>query len=217
MGTFRSRSLIVVLALAVSAPWLDARAQSLAGDDAPCLIDPRSPATQRGTQRISMATGIGQGLPIGPAEGSDLEDSRFYALLPRWSRGISGCVAGDSWYRGALEFAVEGALLRQHEPHTGYAAGATALLRYDFLRDGLLIPFVEVGVGFVFMDFDLDRQHDGFNFTPQLGIGLKYPISRRTAITGQWRFHHISNAGLRDPNTGLDGSLFLLGMTYQLD
>ena len=171
----------------------------------------------RGRQTLSLAAGFGVGLPIGPARGSDLEDVRFGALLPRWSIGVSDCVGRGSWYRGAVSLAIEGIVMYDFEPHSGVAGGLTPLLHYEFFRKGRLIPYVEAGVGVIFTDLDLDQQDDGLNFTPQAGLGIRYELSERTEFIVGWRFHHISNAGLRDPNTGLDSSLFLLGMSYHFD
>lgn len=165
---------------------------------------------------IGIAVGVGYGLPIGPARGSDLEEVRYFALFPSWTTPLVSGLGDSSWYRGNLQLTLEGALLTNRRPDTGYAAGGTALLHYEFLRRGSLVPYVEFGVGFVFVNFDLDRQHDGFNFTPQAGVGIELPVTEETSVTAGWRFHHISNAGLRRPNTGLDDSLFLIGFRHSL-
>jgi hypothetical protein len=66
------------------------------------------------------------------------------------------------------------------------------------------------------LDADLARQSDGLNFILQSGVGLHYFISQRTALTGEWRFHHISNASIHDKNAGINSSLFMLGVTFFL-
>ena len=204
-------ALTALLLLQISAT--DARAEALQETRSSCAGEA---GAARGGQTLSLATGFGLGLPIGPARGSDLEDSRFVAFLPRWGLGLSDCIGRGTWYRGSLRFALEGVFLSAIEPRSGLAAGLTPLLRYEFLRGGRIHPYLELGAGFVFMDFDLDRQRDGFNFTPQGGVGFAYRMSEQTDFTAGWRFHHISNANLRRPNTGLDDSLFLLGVTYHL-
>ncbi|HET9296710.1 MAG TPA: acyloxyacyl hydrolase, partial [Candidatus Binatia bacterium] len=78
------------------------------------------------------------------------------------------------------------------------------------------IPFFFAGVGFIALDADLARQSDGLNFILQSGVGLHYFISQQTALTGEWRFHHISNARIHDKNAGINSSLFMLGVTFFL-
>ncbi len=200
-------------AILAAAP-MSATAQGVALVEAGCPDGAGGIWSPRGQQTFSLATGFGVGLPIGAARGSDLEDVRYSALLARWSVGVSDCVGQNAWYHGALNLGVEGILLFNHEPRSGFASGLTPLLHYEFLQRGRVIPYVEAGVGVVFVDFDLDKQADGLNFASQAGLGVRYVLSERSELILGWRFNHISNAGLRDPNTGLDSSLFLLGVNY---
>jgi hypothetical protein len=38
----------------------------------------------------------------------------------------------------------------------------------------------------------------------------------RTALTGEWRYHHISNAGIHQANSGISSSVILFGVTVFL-
>jgi hypothetical protein len=66
-----------------------------------------------------------------------------------------------------------------------------------------------IGSGAGYLDADLDYQRDGFNFLLQGGVGCRL---------GDWRadlrFHHISNAQLRQPNSGLNEVLILVGRKW---
>lgn len=106
---------------------------------------------------------------------------------------------------------IEGTLLYAFEPGDGVAGGVTPLIRYNFLAGDRFIPFVQGGAGILALDFNLRRQSDGVNFTPQGGLGFHYFVSARAALTWEWRYHHISNAGIRRPNMGINSSLLLLG------
>lgn len=213
----RTKLLAFCVGAILAAAPIGASAQGVALVETSCSDGAGGFWSPRGQQTLSLATGFGVGLPIGPARDSDLEDVRYTALLPRWSVGISDCVGQNAWYRGALSLGVEGILLFNHEPHSGFAAGLTPLLHYEFVRRGRLIPYVEAGVGVLILDFDLDKQSDGLNFVSQAGLGVRYVLSERSELILGWRLNHISNAGLDDPNTGLDSSLFLLGVTYHFD
>lgn len=166
-----------------------------------------------GKQEIGLAVGHGLAIPIGGTDNDELRDVQFIYVAPRWGIGISDPMGGDAWYRGNFELVGEGALLFNYEPKEGFAGGLTAMFRYNFLPGGSFIPFVSLGAGIIFLDIDLENQADGFNFTPQGGFGFHYFVSERTAITGEWRFHHISNAGIHDDNDGINDSLFLVGFS----
>lgn len=158
-------------------------------------------------------TGHGLGLGFAGSQGRDAEDVEFAALLPRWGIGLTNPL-GAGWYRGSVELLVEGALLFAFQPKGGFAGGATLGFRWNFLASPRLVPFVEMAAGIVDLEFDLHSQADGISFTPQAGVGFHYWTSRRTALTGEWRLHHISNADLRDPNDGINDSLFLVGVSF---
>jgi hypothetical protein len=168
----------------------------------------------RGAQEWALAVGHGLGFALGSSGDSDVEDVELVALLPRWGLVLSDPLGAGAWYGGNLELLVEGAFLYAYEPKGGFAGGATLGLRWNFLAGRRIVPFLEVAGGVVDLDFDLEHQADGINFTPQAGLGLHYWVLRRAALTGEWRFHHISNADLREDNDGINDSLFLVGISF---
>jgi hypothetical protein len=107
------------------------------------------------------------------------------------------------------------------DPRFGVAGNASLLGRYHLLppalRGGRLVPYAELSLGIGGLDFDLDQQDDGFNFFLQGGVGAQWLLSRRTALGAGWRYHHISNAGTRRPNIGINSHLFLFGLSVFLD
>ena len=199
-----ARTLLAAAALAHPSP---------ASPAAPAADD-REVRFERGAQEWALAVGQGLGIHLFGSAGSDLEDVELVALLPRWGIGLSEPLSGDAWYRGNLELLAEGAFLYAYEPKGGFAWGGSLLLRWNFLASQRVVPFLELGAGLVDLEFDLEHQADGISFTPQGGVGLHYRVSRRTAITGEWRLHHISNADLRQDNDGINDSLFLVGISY---
>ncbi len=169
-----------------------------------------------GKQSLGISGGYGYALPVGGSHAPVLEDIQFVYATPRWGIGISDPLGGRSWYRGNFELILEGTFLYMFEPNPGIAGGIAPGLRYNFLTGTRFIPFFHAGVGFIALDADLARQADGLNFIVQSGVGLHYFISQRTALTGEWRFHHISNAGIHGKNAGINSSLFMLGLTFFL-
>ena len=168
---------------------------------------------EKGARSFSLSLGHGLGLGIWGSDGEDAEDVRFVGLVPRYGLGLTDLVAADGWARGNLELLVEGTLLAAVAPKGGFVGGASALLRYNFLSWRGLVPFVELGAGLALLELDLDSQSDGLAFAPQGGLGLHWWLSPRASLTASWRLHHLSNAGLRSDNVGINDSLFLVGFT----
>ena len=169
-----------------------------------------------GKQSFGISAGHGLALPIGGTDSPEMEDIQFVYATPRWGIGISDPLGGRSWYRGNFELVLEGTFLYMFEPNPGIVGGISPGLRYNFLTNTRFIPFFHAGVGFIALDADLDRQDDGLNFIVQSGVGLHCFISQHTALTGEWRFHHISNAGIHGKNSGINSSLFMVGLTLFL-
>jgi lipid A 3-O-deacylase len=169
-----------------------------------------------GKQELSIAAGYGFGVGIGGSNNGNLKDIRFAALIPRWGVGLTDPLAEGTWYEGNLDLLIEGAFLFEYRPVHGFSGGGTLVFRYNFLESGRVVPFIEAGAGIVGTDFDLKGQSDGFNFSVQGGLGLHFFVLPRVAITAEARLHHISDAGLRVPNNGINDSLLLLGASFFL-
>jgi len=169
-----------------------------------------------GKQEIAIAGGYGFGVGIGGSNSGNQKETRYAALVPRWGIGLTDPLGEGTWYKGNLDLLVEGAFLFQYHPVNGFAGGGTLIFRYNFLQYERLIPFIEAGGGIVGTDLDLKGQSDGFNFSLQGGLGLHFFLSPRLALTAEARLHHISNAGLRQPNDGINDILFLAGASFFL-
>jgi lipid A 3-O-deacylase len=167
-----------------------------------------------GKQNLGIALGYGFGLNGGVSQ--EVDDVQYIYVAPRWGIGISDPKGGDAWYRGNFELVLEGAFMYNIEPKSGFGAGATGLIRYNFLPESTFIPFVELGGSLLYIDMNLDGRPDGFNFAPQGGVGWHYFVSERTAVTGELRFQHISNAGIESPNVSINSLLFLMGFSIFL-
>src|SRR5262249_7003290 len=67
------------------------------------------------------------------------------------------------------------------------------------------LPFTTLGLGFGWTDLlELKEISRRFNFQVQAGIGIRGPLSEKTAWTTEVRLLHISNAGASYPNLGLN-------------
>jgi lipid A 3-O-deacylase len=207
------RLVIVLIAAVIALPGFALKNDEAVAADAADRSGTYDSAFGYGKQSLGISGGYGLALPVGGTDAPEMEDIEFVYLTPRWGVGISDPLGGSSWYRGNFELLLEGTFLYMFEPKSGIGGGIAPGLRYNFLTNTRFIPFFFAGVGFIALDADLARQSDGLNFILQSGLGLHYFITQRTALTGEWRFHHISNASIHDRNAGINSSLFMLGIT----
>ena len=178
--------------------------------------DPASAHFGLGKKRLGLSVGYGLGFTTS-AESAELRDVSLVEVIPRFGIGVADFGSGDAWYRGNLELLVDGTLVFNTNPRFGYAAGGGLTLRYNFLAGRRVVPFVDGSFGVVHLDFDLQGQSDGVNFSSGAGAGVHWFVAERWSLSPEIRWQHISNAGLRSPNQGVNTVLFLLGTSYFFD
>jgi hypothetical protein len=95
---------------------------------------------------------------------------------------------------------------------TGYAL----LLRLDGKNYGRVSPFVDVGGGVQHTTLAkrAPELSGPVQFTPQAGVGIQYSFNSRGALMLEYRYMHMSNAGLQSPNHGFNGSMLSLGFRW---
>ena len=100
----------------------------------------------------------------------------------------------------------------------GYMVGGTLFLRYEKRLSFNVIPYIQVGIGILYNDIYRDRSQDlignSIEFTPQGGMGFRWPIDKRTSIDTEFIYHHISNADISERNVGVNGVGIFIGITY---
>lgn len=141
-------------------------------------------------------------------------DIDWVAVLPHVGYVFTDPV-GPAFLRGNVFGMIEPILAVTIRPFTGYMAGFTPVGRYIVETGSALRPFLSFGAGFLRTNLgtrvrELGTRH---NFTLQGGPGLLWFVGRQTAITIEYRFHHISNAGTATPNRGLNASFVLVGVS----
>lgn len=151
----------------------------------------------------------------GPAITGGVRDRGFWFLAGRWGRQLTSD-RGDSWARGHLQYAVEAMPLYLHfQSDTVYGAGLTPfLLRYNFTRGRVVVPFLEAGAGILATTEQVPEGTSRFNFTPQAGVGLQYVPAARFGWTLGVRYHHTSNAGIARRNPGINAVVIHTGLSW---
>ena len=78
------------------------------------------------------------------------------------------------------------------------------IARWNFTSGKRLAPFVELGGGVLFTNHDIPFGSSNVNFTPQAAIGMNIFTREKRAVSLDFRYEHISNAGLAKPNPGIN-------------
>jgi len=127
---------------------------------------------------------------------------------------LSGVVCSNHWFRGNCE--VTGELFggAQYRPEYRYVVGLVPMFRYSFATGTRWIPFVNIGAGVTSTDIEGPDLNGNFEFCPQGGLGTHFLLRDNLALTVQCRALHLSNAGIREPNHGLNTQMFSAGITW---
>jgi hypothetical protein len=169
----------------------------------------------KGAKHVGLTVGYGVGFRFGSDANrrlsAELGDVRPVAVIPRFGYGFTDPIGGDSILRGNVDLLFEAALLYNTAPHSGFGGGLGTSMRYNFLFSRLAVPYLEINFGVLGLDFDMNRQSDGFNFNVGAGIGSHWRLNDHISVTTEVRWQHISNAGTRLPNDGINTIQFMLG------
>jgi len=170
-----------------------------------------------GKQYAFIQSGYGSGFAFSFVGSGDGSEVKTFDAFAGYGVGISDIYADDSWYRGNFDFIWQGEFTYNFQPAGGYSIGSGFLFRYNFLANKKFVPYVELGAGFGYLEYNLEDQSNGFVFSPQGSLGAHYFITDKVSITGSWRVHHMSNAGIQQPNNSINANVFSLGATYFFD
>jgi len=125
---------------------------------------------------------------------------------------------GSGFFRGNFEFLIEAqGSLDVQGPKTGMIGG-NLILRYNFVQpDSKWVPYVQLQGGGVYTNIDHDpyqhvigRDEEFFLGT---GIGIRYFLSKRTALSLELDYRHNSDADTANRNIGLNSVGGMVGFS----
>lgn len=120
---------------------------------------------------------------------------------------------GPGFLKGSFEYAVDGVpLFIVLQPgHTAYGVGLNPLgLKWNFIPRGRVVPYLELGGGTLFTTHDVPPGTSAVNFTSGAALGMHF-LRGEHNISMEVRYMHISNAGLANPNPGVNTVQVRLG------
>lgn len=167
----------------------------------------------RGTLETGAALGFWQGTTV-VGNGPSANRSAAF-VLPRVGMVLTDPL-GKSWWEGNVELLVEPVFARFTKPFAAEAAGGSFVVKYNFLSFGRWMPFWDAGAGMVWSNLAprISEQSTQFEFGLETGPGVHYFVTDRITWTMGVRLHHISNANLGERNTGINGVLPYVGVSF---
>jgi len=165
-----------------------------------------------GGQQIALLAGSAFAVPIFGSNRREIDHTHIVGLFPRWAIGLSDPLARGAFYEGNVELDVQPMVLLNFDHYSGWVAGGSLLLHYNFLRGGRIVPFVEGGAGASYLAFHLRDQADGLTYPLEASLGFHVLSFLRGAVTASVGYYHLSNARRRYPNLGVNAVMIRLGL-----
>lgn len=153
------------------------------------------------TKEFGISTGWGSG---------ELKRQDDYNLIPLYFQ-FGFDIAKP--FGGKLKFILEPFLNTIVSPDSNVEIGNDFVLRYSYPIVQKINLYIDFGLGMMFASQHTSEQSTQFNFTEQGGGGISYAFSKNKSINFGYRFRHFSNAGIKEPNKGIDMDFLLCGIT----
>jgi hypothetical protein len=123
-------------------------------------------------------------------------------------------IFGQSWFRGNLELAFDLYGGAQFNPNNRYVFGFAPSVRYNFATDSRWLPLIDGGLGIAYTDIGPPGLSTRFEFIVQAGADTSYYFRQNIALVQQYRWFHMSNADIKEPNHGTNTQIFMAGVNW---
>ena len=155
----------------------------------------------------------GMSLEVG-ADGSSNANVDLVRVGVQWN-WAKRFALGSDWHVGGF-WDLSLAYWDNDSPHRTNSAladiGFTPVFRLQQTNPGQLAPYLEAGVGAHLLSqssVDTERRFGTlFQFGSHLGVGMRFGAKQAYDIA--YRFQHLSNASIKDPNQGINFHLLRL-------
>ncbi len=118
---------------------------------------------------------------------------------------------GKSWYLNRKSVLVEIPLTLLREPDEPAMIGFTMNVNWTFIASQRLQPFILIGGGPVYTKAEIPGTSSRLKGSYQAGIGLNLLLDK-FGLSVEYRYHHLSNGGFKEPNDPLNSSKLLFGI-----
>jgi lipid A 3-O-deacylase len=138
-----------------------------------------------------------------------------FDIILRYGYFLSREMGAGNWYQGRHELLTE-LPLHLAVDHDGRLMTGGYLLgswKFTGMSEKNIFPYLFAGGGVLYVDLGLPTMGSRLDFSYQGGTGVQFVVAEGVLLTGEYRYHHVSNAGTAEPNESLNSSKFLIGVT----
>lgn len=115
-----------------------------------------------------------------------------------------------------VQFQIEPFLGFISSPRSNIEVGNSFLFKVGLLpKSWKFQPYLKAGAGLIFVSQHFGEQGTKFNFIESGCFGAHFFIRKNTALTLEGRMRHLSNAGIKAPNHGVNSYSVVGGVSYE--
>ena len=145
--------------------------------------------------------------------GKTKQEVHVLDFIPQYEHVLLADV-GESWYKGHHSLVLELPLTLVLDPDFDFMVGANIIGSWTFDSSDSMQPYFFGGGGILYNNAEIPGMGSDINGNWQFGGGFRLKLESGNWLKLEYRFHHISNTGAKDPNDPLNSSKFLLGWTF---
>jgi len=143
----------------------------------------------------------------------NIPEGRYQPLLLIGHFGVDlkRVFSGLRDHKGTLSAFIEPQANPVFEPSANYEAGLGVGLQYSYPVYEPLSLYILGSTGPHYISVVTSKQANGFLFANTIGAGMYYHLSKDSALHVGYRYRHMSNADLAEPNGGIDTHMGVVG------
>jgi len=161
--------------------------------------------------KLITETGVIVGYGTGSIAGGNYEP---VLLIYHMGGDMKQFFPGLEDHAGSLSLFLEPQINPAFRPETDVEFGISLGLKYQYPLSKKIATYVLGAVGPHYITVKTDEQKNGFLFSDAVGIGLSYFVTDTSALSLEYRFRHMSNAGIRSPNGGINTHFGAVGYSH---
>jgi lipid A 3-O-deacylase len=167
---------------------------------------------QKNRYELGVLAGYGWAMDNLPQE----PNIQHAVVLPSLSITLSGKERGFSFLKGIIQYQLEPVIGIITVPNQRAEFGLSAVgFKYNFTAlENRWLPYSSFGFGTIYEPIGHHVQGTNFNFILHTGLGVEYFLDEKHAINVQYRYRHISNACIKLPNSSINSSFVLVGLSF---
>jgi len=144
---------------------------------------------------------------------ASIPEGKYQPLLMTWriGRELKKYFPRLGELPGRLTAFLEPQLNPSHRPEDSVEFGLGIGVQYRYAFTERVAGYLFGSTGPHYMTLVTAEQAQGFLFSNTLGAGLYYFLREDSALNLGYRYRHLSNAGLVEPNGGINASFITLG------